>query len=43
MYNKKHDTRFIEDRWLNKDYRYIAIWCKGRWTYYIRMDEVDDI
>lgn len=28
------DVKFINDRWLNKEFETIAIKVKGKWTYY---------
>jgi len=32
------DTRYIKDRWISKKYDAIAIRCKGKWVYYMRLD-----
>ena len=32
------DTRYIEGKWINKKYDAIAIRCKGKWVYYMRLD-----
>jgi len=34
-YNQEEgNTKYIHDRWLNKEYEFIALQCKGRWIIY---------
>lgn len=34
MFTERDDVRFIHDRWLNKDWEWIAIKYKGNWNVY---------
>lgn len=36
----KSNTKYINDRWLNRDWEYLAIRQNGKWEYYIRMDKI---
>ena len=41
-YTAEGDTKFIQDRWLNRDYDYIALKHKGRWLMYQKVGYVGE-